>query len=239
MVWYFQSSPHDTHDWDATQTPVLFDDVINGQPRKLLAQASRNGKFFVLDRATGRAIVSTEYIKTNWSLGTDERGQPIPNPEKRPQIAGALVTPNQARRDQLVFADVQPADRPVLRQRESRLQRLVHLRPERQPDGMGRHGPRRLRRTGAAQGHRLQDRRDPLEHSAVRRQLRPAEHGRQRHLRFGRVRASGPTTRPRERRCGTRASAASPTARSPTSSTASSTSSPRPAAASWRSYLNE
>ena len=74
---------------------VLFDDVINGQPRKLLAQASRNGKFFVLDRVHGRAIVSTEYIKTNWSLGTDERGQPIPNPEKRPQIAGALVTPNQ------------------------------------------------------------------------------------------------------------------------------------------------
>ena len=95
MAWYFQSSPHDTHDWDATQTPVLFDDVVNGQPRKLLAQASRNGKFFVLDRTHGRAIVSTEYIKTNWSLGTDEQGQPIPNPEKRPQIAGALVTPNQ------------------------------------------------------------------------------------------------------------------------------------------------
>ena len=96
MAWYFQASPHDTHDWDATQTPVLFDGVINGQPRKLMAQASRNGKFFVLDRATGRSIVSTEFIKTNWSFARrDERGQPIPNPEKRPQIAGALVTPNQ------------------------------------------------------------------------------------------------------------------------------------------------
>ena len=50
LAWYFQSSPHDTHDWDATQTPVLFDGEINGQPRKLLAQASRNGWFFVLDR---------------------------------------------------------------------------------------------------------------------------------------------------------------------------------------------
>ena len=60
-----------------------------------LAQASRNGQFFVLDRTNGKAIVSTEYIKTNWSLGYDERGQPIPNPAKRPQIAGALVTPNQ------------------------------------------------------------------------------------------------------------------------------------------------
>jgi len=95
MVWYFQSSPHDTHDWDATQAAVVFNGSINGQPRKLIAQASRNGKFFVLDRATGKAIVSSEYIKTNWSLGYDERGQPVPNPEKRPQIAGALVTPNQ------------------------------------------------------------------------------------------------------------------------------------------------
>jgi alcohol dehydrogenase (cytochrome c) len=95
MVWYFQASPHDTHDWDATQTPILFDGVMGGKPRKLLAQASRNGKFFVLDRATGQNLVSTEYVKTNWSLGHDDRGEPIPNPAKRPQIAGALVTPNQ------------------------------------------------------------------------------------------------------------------------------------------------
>ncbi len=95
MAWYFQASPHDTHDWDATQTPVIFDGVIDGQPRKLIAQASRNGKFFVLDRATGRAIVSTEYVKTNWSLSRDEKLQPVPNPAKRPQIAGTLVTPNQ------------------------------------------------------------------------------------------------------------------------------------------------
>jgi acido-empty-quinoprotein group A len=95
MVWYFQSSPHDTHDWDATQTAVLFDGTIDGQRRKLLGQASRNGKFFVLDRATGKAVVSSEYIKTNWSLGHDDQGVPIPNPAKHPQVAGALVTPNQ------------------------------------------------------------------------------------------------------------------------------------------------
>ncbi|HTM27636.1 MAG TPA: acido-empty-quinoprotein group A [Vicinamibacterales bacterium] len=95
MRWYFQSSPHDTHDWDATQVAVLFDGEINGQPRKLLGQASRNGKFFVLDRTDGKAIVSSDYVYTNWSNGFDEKGQPIPNPEKEPQIAGALVTPNQ------------------------------------------------------------------------------------------------------------------------------------------------
>ncbi|MEO7273240.1 MAG: acido-empty-quinoprotein group A [Vicinamibacterales bacterium] len=95
MVWYFQASPHDTHDWDAAQTPVLIDGTVNGQPRKLLAQASRNGHFFLMDRATGKSIVSKEFVKTNWSLGYDERGQPIPNPAKMPQIDGALVSPNQ------------------------------------------------------------------------------------------------------------------------------------------------
>src|SRR5206468_5019403 len=95
MVWYFQSSPNDTHDWDATQAPVLIDGTINGQPRKLLAQASRNGKFFVLDRTNGKSVVSSEYIKTNWSSGVDAKGQPIPNPAKQPQYDGALVTPNQ------------------------------------------------------------------------------------------------------------------------------------------------
>lgn len=94
MVWYFQSSPHDTHDWDGNETAVLLDGTIAGQPRKLLAQAARNGHFFLLDRTNGKALVSTEFVKTNWSLGYDKRGQPIPNPEKRPQVAGALVSPN-------------------------------------------------------------------------------------------------------------------------------------------------
>jgi alcohol dehydrogenase (cytochrome c) len=95
MAWYFQASPNDTHDWDATQVPVLFDAEFGGQPRKLLAQASRNGKFFVLDRTNGKALVSSEYVKTNWSKGFDQKGQPIPDPAKKPQIDGALVTPNQ------------------------------------------------------------------------------------------------------------------------------------------------
>jgi alcohol dehydrogenase (cytochrome c) len=96
MVWYFQSSPHDTHDWDSTQTAVIFDGEINGQMRKLIAQAARNGHFFVLDRTDGKALVSSEYVKTNWALGYDAKGQPVPNPNKMPQIDGALVSPNQA-----------------------------------------------------------------------------------------------------------------------------------------------
>jgi acido-empty-quinoprotein group A len=95
LQWYFQPSPHDTHDWDAVQTPVLFDQDINGERRKLLAQASRNGWFFVLDRTNGKHILSSEYVKTNWAKGVDAKGQPIPNPAKQPQPDGALVSPNQ------------------------------------------------------------------------------------------------------------------------------------------------
>lgn len=95
LVWYFQPSPHDTHDWDAVQTPVLFDGEIDGKPRKLLAQASRNGWFFVLDRTNGKSYKSSEFVKTNWTKGVDSKGQPIPNPAKEPQVAGALLSPNQ------------------------------------------------------------------------------------------------------------------------------------------------
>ena len=94
MKWYFQGSPHDTHDWDATEVPILFDGTVEGKPRKLPAQAHRNGMFFVLDRITGKAVTSTQFSETaNWSKGFNAQGQPIPNPEKEPQRAGALVSP--------------------------------------------------------------------------------------------------------------------------------------------------
>ena len=103
MAWYFQASPHDTHDWDATQVPVLFNGMlngmsngeVNGQPRKLLALAARNGYFFVLDRTTGKNLLSTPYLRVNWSKGVDANGSPIPDKEKMPQLDGALVSPNQ------------------------------------------------------------------------------------------------------------------------------------------------
>jgi len=92
LVWYFQASPHDTHDWDNVETPVLFDMVIDGKPRKLLAQAARCGYFFVLDRTNGKALVSKPFVGTaNWSKGIDQRGQPIPDPGKEPKVDGSMV----------------------------------------------------------------------------------------------------------------------------------------------------
>ena len=60
MAWYYQTSPHDTHDWDSAQTPILVDGEFNGRPRKLVLQASRNGYFFTLDRLTGEHLVTLE-----------------------------------------------------------------------------------------------------------------------------------------------------------------------------------
>jgi alcohol dehydrogenase (cytochrome c) len=95
MAWYFQASPHDTHDWDATQVPVLFDDEFGGRPRKLLGLAARNGYFFLLDRVTGKNLVTSPFVPTNWAKGIGRNGSPIPDPAKMPQVDGALVSPNQ------------------------------------------------------------------------------------------------------------------------------------------------
>jgi acido-empty-quinoprotein group A len=93
LKWYFQPSPHDTHDWDAVQTPVLFDGEFRGRKRKLLAQAARNGYFVLLDRATGEHLLTTPFVETNWASHIDERGRPIPRKDKEPRPDGTLVNP--------------------------------------------------------------------------------------------------------------------------------------------------
>jgi len=93
LAWYFQPSPHDVHDWDAVETPVLFDAEFRGKPHKLLAQASRNGFFFVLDRATGEHLVTSEFIDQTWASGVDSRGRPIAKAQATPTPDGALVEP--------------------------------------------------------------------------------------------------------------------------------------------------
>ncbi len=95
LVWGFQASPHDTHDWDAVETPVLVDADFHGQPRKMLMQTSRNGYFFVLDRTTGKSLLTTTYGPTNWATGLDSQGRPIPNPDKEPKPDGRLIAPDE------------------------------------------------------------------------------------------------------------------------------------------------
>lgn len=95
MAWYYQTSPHDTHDWDSTQTPVLVNAPFHGRERKLVMQATRNGYFFVLDRVTGEHLLTAKFgTVNNWALQIDAHGQPRRNPEKDPSTAGSLVSGN-------------------------------------------------------------------------------------------------------------------------------------------------
>jgi len=80
MRWYFRFTPHDVHDWDAQEPPVLVDMQWQGQPRKLLLQANRNGFFYVLDRTNGQFLLGKQFLKNlNWAKGLDEKGRPILN----------------------------------------------------------------------------------------------------------------------------------------------------------------
>jgi alcohol dehydrogenase (cytochrome c) len=97
MAWYYQTSPHDTHDWDTTETPILVDAEFNGRMRKLALHASRNGYYFTLDRTTGERLVSTKFSDTaNWAKGISRTGQPIRDADKDFHIGGSLVSPNNS-----------------------------------------------------------------------------------------------------------------------------------------------
>jgi acido-empty-quinoprotein group A len=97
MAWYFQTSPHDTHDWDSAQVPVLIDGTIDGRPRKLVAQAARNGYYFLIDRTNGQSITTVPYVDfMNWSLGVNAKGQPMNNPAKDASVDGVLISPGSA-----------------------------------------------------------------------------------------------------------------------------------------------
>jgi len=95
MEWYYQTSPHDTHDWDSAQTPVLIDGNFRGSgPRKMVLTASRNGYYFTLDRRTGERLVTSKFSDTvNWAKPElNAKGQPVRDPAKDYDIAGALVS---------------------------------------------------------------------------------------------------------------------------------------------------
>jgi alcohol dehydrogenase (cytochrome c) len=78
LKWYYQFTPHDVHDWDAQEPAVLVDTNWQGQPRKLLLQANRNGFFYVLDRTNGQLLLAKSFLKKlNWAEGVGKDGRPI------------------------------------------------------------------------------------------------------------------------------------------------------------------
>ncbi|TAJ94200.1 MAG: hypothetical protein EPO31_08500 [Gammaproteobacteria bacterium] len=78
LLWHYQFTPHDTHDWDAQEPPVLIDTIWEGRERKLLIQANRNGFFYVLDRTDGKLLLAKPFMdKVNWASGVGKDGRPI------------------------------------------------------------------------------------------------------------------------------------------------------------------
>lgn len=94
IKWYFQFTPHDVHDWDATEIPVLLDAEIGGRTRKLVAMANRNAFFYLFDRETGEFLLGTPYAKQTWAKGLDARGRPMVLPGTEPTVEGNLVWPS-------------------------------------------------------------------------------------------------------------------------------------------------
>jgi alcohol dehydrogenase (cytochrome c) len=89
LKWHFQFTPNDGYDYDSVQVPVLADISWRGQPTKAMFWANRNGFFYILDRATGKFLFGTPFVKVNWASGLDANGRPV----QTPQPAGAPTYP--------------------------------------------------------------------------------------------------------------------------------------------------
>jgi alcohol dehydrogenase (cytochrome c) len=92
--WHYQFTPHDVHDWDATQVPVLGELPINGQSRKVVMFANRNGFFYTIDRVTGKVIVAKPFVETTWAKEIGPDGRPMLLPGHLPDEDGTKTCPD-------------------------------------------------------------------------------------------------------------------------------------------------
>ena len=88
LKWHFQFTPHDLHDWDATQIPILLDAKFKGRQRKLMLWPNRNGFFYVLDRTDGEFLLAKAFVKQTWAEGFDDKGRPMLIPGNEPSLTG-------------------------------------------------------------------------------------------------------------------------------------------------------
>ncbi len=94
LKWYFQFTPHDLFDYDATETAVLVDAEYRGMPRKLLVEANRNGFLYILDRTNGAFLSATPFVnKLNWAKTIDRNGRPV-RTGIQPTASGQEVCPS-------------------------------------------------------------------------------------------------------------------------------------------------
>ncbi len=93
LRWHYQFTPHDVHDWDAAQIPVLVDAKFQGRDRKLMLWGNRNAFYYILDRETGKFLLGKAYARQTWSDGFTADGRPIVKPNTDPTPEGNLVYP--------------------------------------------------------------------------------------------------------------------------------------------------
>jgi alcohol dehydrogenase (cytochrome c) len=93
LKWHFQFTPHDEHDWDSNQVPLLVDHDIAGARRRLMLWANRNGFYYVLDRETGEYLAAAPFVTQNWAESIDAAGRPVLRPAASPSKLGVLTWP--------------------------------------------------------------------------------------------------------------------------------------------------
>jgi alcohol dehydrogenase (cytochrome c) len=94
LKWHFQFTPHDVWDWDATEPAALVDTLWEGQPRKLMLQANRNGFFYVLDRTNGKLLLAKPFVKKiTWAREIGADGRPVLIPNQEPTFEGNKACP--------------------------------------------------------------------------------------------------------------------------------------------------
>ena len=99
MAWYYQTSPHDTHDWDSAQTPVLVDARVQRPPAQ--DGAARQPQRLLLHAGSPHGRTSGDWQvreAANWAKGINAKGQPVRDPAKDFHAGGALVSPAQSGR---------------------------------------------------------------------------------------------------------------------------------------------
>jgi alcohol dehydrogenase (cytochrome c) len=93
LLWHFQFTPADDHDWDANQIPILVDRHLKEGVQKQLLWANRNGFYYVLNRENGKFLLAAPFAKQTWADGIDATGRPIPHLEPTLGRKGVLIYP--------------------------------------------------------------------------------------------------------------------------------------------------
>ena len=137
LKWYFQFTPHDTHDWDAQEFPVLIDTQFQGRQQKLLAQANRNGFFYVLERRTGKMLLAKPFVKKlTWAKSILPNGRPDVIPGSEPTPGWKPCLPGHNWSNQLVFSFLRFRNWTVLRHSARAVWHLHQFGPTLHEGGM-------------------------------------------------------------------------------------------------------